>query len=330
MNLTGKGLPGCDLFDTGNTRFMSGSMVLSPSPILQFFDNNQNFLVGGLLFTYAAGTTTKQSAFTDSSGDTPLPNPIILNSRGEVAPSAVSASCGLWLDPSLAYKYVLAPPTAGDPPTSTFWEVDNVVSPESAILTALQNYEATLGGVPIGAQMSFAGATAPNGWLLCYGQAVSRTTYALLFAIIGVAYGIGDGSSTFNLPDKRGRVSVGQDNMGGAAANRVTAAVSGLDGTILGNSGGSQFAQADVLTATSNAESVLTPGYVSVNAGTISVLAGPNVETVQDIGATATYAVLGSSVVTSVSTTVTSSLTGASQNIQPSEIDSWIIFTGIG
>lgn len=304
-------------------------MVLSPNPVLQFFDDDGAELAGGLLFVYAAGTTTKQNAFTDATGATPLPNPITLNSRGEVAPSATSASCGLWMDPSLAYKMVLAPASAGDPPTSSFWTIDNIVSAESAVLTALQNYEATLGGVPIGAQMSFGGATPPSGWLLCYGQQVSRTTYALLFAIIGGAYGIGDGSSTFNLPDKRGRVSVGLDNMGGTPAGRITAAVCGMDGTVIGTFGGDQNAQEDDLNAASDVFVALTPGFVQVNAGTISVLAGPNVETVQDAGATATYPVQGASVSASVSTTVTSSLTGQSQNVQPSEVDTWIIFAGV-
>lgn len=77
--------------------------------------------------------------------------------------------------------------------------------------------------MPVGSMVAYGGATAPSGWLLCYGQAVSRTTYALLFAAISTAYGVGDGSTTFNLPDKRGRVSLGKDNMGGASANRVTA-----------------------------------------------------------------------------------------------------------
>lgn len=55
--------------------------------------------------------------------------------------------------------------------------------------------------VPTGAIMAFGGATAPEGWLACDGSAVSRTDYADLFAQIGSAYGDGDGSTTFNLPD---------------------------------------------------------------------------------------------------------------------------------
>ena len=59
-------------------------------------------------------------------------------------------------------------------------------------------------------------STAPNGWLLCYGQAVSRETYDQLFAAIGTIYGSGDGATTFNLPDLRGRTIVGLNNMGGS------------------------------------------------------------------------------------------------------------------
>jgi microcystin-dependent protein len=62
-----------------------------------------------------------------------------------------------------------------------------------------------------GEMIAYAGPTAPGGWLLCQGQAVSRATFATLFAVIGVAFGVGDGSTTFNLPDLRGRVAVGHD-----------------------------------------------------------------------------------------------------------------------
>lgn len=57
---------------------------------------------------------------------------------------------------------------------------------------------------PVGVINAFGGTTAPDGWLLCQGQAISRTDYADLFAVIGTAFGSGDGSTTFNLPDLRG------------------------------------------------------------------------------------------------------------------------------
>ena len=62
---------------------------------------------------------------------------------------------------------------------------------------------------PAGVVLPFAGSVAPQGYLLCDGSAVDRTTYANLFAVIGTTYGSGDGSSTFNLPDLSGRVVLG-------------------------------------------------------------------------------------------------------------------------
>lgn len=56
---------------------------------------------------------------------------------------------------------------------------------------------------PLGTINAFGGTTAPEGWLLCQGQAISRTDYADLFAVIGTNFGSGDGSTTFNLPDMR-------------------------------------------------------------------------------------------------------------------------------
>lgn len=102
--------------------------------------------------------------------------------------------------------------------------------------------------IPTGSLMPYAGAAAPSGWLLCAGQAVSRTTYSDLFAALSTTYGPGDGSTTFNLPDLRGRAIFGRDDMGGTAANRVTNAVSGITGTLLGAVGGSQLSGGTAIT----------------------------------------------------------------------------------
>lgn len=67
------------------------------------------------------------------------------------------------------------------------------------------------GNLPTGVITQFAGATAPGGWLLCDGAAVSRTSYSALFAVIGTTYGSGDGSTTFNLPNLKGRIPIGLD-----------------------------------------------------------------------------------------------------------------------
>ena len=66
--------------------------------------------------------------------------------------------------------------------------------------------------LPLGTILEYTGTTAPNGYMLCDGNAISRTTYSALFNLIGTAYGAGDGSTTFNLPDKRGKVGVGYDS----------------------------------------------------------------------------------------------------------------------
>jgi len=58
---------------------------------------------------------------------------------------------------------------------------------------------------PTGTIFAFAGTTAPNGWLLCDGSAVNRTVYAQLYSVVGISSGSGDGSTTFNIPDLRGR-----------------------------------------------------------------------------------------------------------------------------
>lgn len=95
--------------------------------------------------------------------------------------------------------------------------------------------------IPVGMIVDFAGIfTIPAGWIACYGQAVSRVGYPELFNIISTTYGSGDGTTTFNLPDLRGRNVVGQDNMGGVAAGRVTTAGSGIDGLTIGAAGGGQ------------------------------------------------------------------------------------------
>jgi microcystin-dependent protein len=96
-------------------------------------------------------------------------------------------------------------------------------------------------GIPLGASIDYWGASAPSTYFaLAYGQGLNTTAYASLFALMNYTYG-GSGT-TFNLPDLRGRVVAGLDNMGGSAASRLTSQVSG-GGTTLGGSGGEQLHQ---------------------------------------------------------------------------------------
>jgi microcystin-dependent protein len=92
---------------------------------------------------------------------------------------------------------------------------------------------------PVGTVVDYTGASAPAGWLFANGACVSQSTYSALYAIIGATYGASCVGSTFALPDYRGRVSAGLDNMGGAgAAGRLTAATMTPNGTTLGAFGG--------------------------------------------------------------------------------------------
>ncbi len=85
----------------------------------------------------------------------------------------------------------------------------------------LLNVDDLAGMIPSGAVMYFAGQTAPTGWLKANGAAVSRSTYATLFAAIGTTYGAGDGSSTFNLPDLRAEFLRGWDDGRGIDSGRA-------------------------------------------------------------------------------------------------------------
>jgi microcystin-dependent protein len=73
--------------------------------------------------------------------------------------------------------------------------------------------------IPTGSIQMFAGSVAPTGWLFCKGSEVNRTTYAALFAVIGTTFGAGNGTTTFNVPDMRGRAPIGVGN-GAGVSNR--------------------------------------------------------------------------------------------------------------
>lgn len=92
----------------------------------------------------------------------------------------------------------------------------------------------------VGTVYDTARATAPDGFLLCFGQSLLRSAYPALFTAIGTTYGAADGTH-FSLPDCRGRVVAGQDDMGGTSANRLTntGGVT-IEGDTLGAVGGSE------------------------------------------------------------------------------------------
>lgn len=186
---------------------------------------------------------------------------------------------------------------------------------DSAITTIKLN--STVAIVPTGAVMPYAGSSAPANWLFCDGSAVSRTTYAALFATISTTYGAGDGSTTFNLPDLRGRTPFGLDNMGGTAANRVTAGVSGVAGSSLGASGGNEAMQ-------QHTHGVTDPGH----AHSIQLIAQGT--TAGNFIPQTTNTPLGGVATTNSATTgisIQNAGSGSSQNMPPALILNYIICT---
>lgn len=174
----------------------------------------------------------------------------------------------------------------------------------------LEESQDLIGLVPVGGVFDYYGTDEPANFKYPRGQALNRTTYATLFALLGTTFGAGDGSTTFNLPDERGRVVIGKDNMGGTPANRVTSAVSGVDAATLGAVGGSQSLQDHNHTAT-----VTDPGhyhsvssrqanspYANVAAGSGSVLGSQSTSTTT----------------TGITVGIANTGDGASQNVQPS------------
>lgn len=185
----------------------------------------------------------------------------------------------------------------------------------------------------IGLVAPFAGTTAPALWALCYGQAISRTTYAALFAVIGTTYGVGDGTTTFNLPDLRGRVVAGQDDMGGVSANRLTGSVTGsVDGDILGASGGEEGHSLQAAENATHGHTVTDPGHRhDPNSGLPNFLSSPNPGgTVSYGGGANSLTAMSQTDAATTHITIANQGSGTAHNtVQPTLILNYIIFAGV-
>jgi microcystin-dependent protein len=114
--------------------------------------------------------------------------------------------------------------------------------------------------VPAGTISGCGTAAAPTGYLLCDGASYVRTDYAALFSAIGTAFGSADGTH-FNVPDLRGRVPAGKDNMGGSAASRLTSTTMTPDGNTLAATGGAQTITLDTTMIPAHSHGVTDPGH---------------------------------------------------------------------
>jgi microcystin-dependent protein len=207
--------------------------TLPPQFNSQFFTDAGAVAAGHRLYTYESGTTTPKTTHTNQAGDADNTTPIILDAAGR---------CLLWLGTG-EYTFVLKTaadvtvwtrddisgvaeseegdylPLAGGTMTGPITLAGNAASALQAVpkqqldasiaalstsLTTSTTTAIAAGAVPIGTIALWLTETAPTGWLHCNGQAISRTTYATLFTRWGTSYGVGDGSTTFNVPDVRG------------------------------------------------------------------------------------------------------------------------------
>jgi microcystin-dependent protein len=140
-----------------------------------------------------------------------------------------SGTAGTIYDSAVSVHAALSPAVSAPPGEEgvgikqTWANIANIVAPSIE------------GGAPTGAGALWFTNSAPTGWLICDGSAVSRSTYANLFAVLSTTYGVGDGSTTFNLPDFRARSPLGGNNaslpngVNGALSSRALAAASGAE-----------------------------------------------------------------------------------------------------
>lgn len=169
---------------------MTTTAVLSPSPVQKFFDNNGAPLAGGLVYTYAGGTSTPVATYTDSSGATTNPNPITLNARGEAK---------IWLTPNVTYKFNVTDSSGNTLPG---YPVDNI---SWAQLLSLY------GGVDTGVA---------NGYILSFASPYSGYSNGMLIYWIPGANNTG--ASTINV-NGFGPVNITNPSGSALGANQIIA-----------------------------------------------------------------------------------------------------------
>lgn len=183
--------------------------------------------------------------------------------------------------------------------------------------------------IPTATVLPFAGGTTPANFLLCYGQAVSRTTYAALYAALGGAgspYGQGDGTTTFNVPDLRGRGIAGKDNMGGVSASRL---VTEMAGGTLGAVGGAEAHTLDVTEIPAHQHFMFNTGVATNAAGTAPGASNYCVVELNDGSTSPNYRIKGGAAVASGGLTSTPTVAGGlnHNNVQPTMVMNYIIKT---
>lgn len=228
----------CDGTSTGMVRSTTAAAGAAGSNT-QVQYNSGGVLAGATNMTYDG--TTLSVAGLNNSGNTVLGDvagdTLTINSNTMAIPNTLNiGSDTMWM--TAATKQVgIGTTTVG---SDKLVVAGTIKSTSGGFVFPDATTQSTAAALPPGIVVPYGAASAPAGWLICAAQAVSRTTYSALFAVIGTTYGAGDGSTTFNLPDLRGRIVAGVDNQGGSAASRLTATTMTPDGNTIGAVGGTQ------------------------------------------------------------------------------------------
>lgn len=163
-----------------------------------------------MVFTIYADSNGTTSLWTETQGGVKVEKGVFNVLLGSVVPVSYSA-----FDGNVRY---LGVKVGGDPE----------ITPRKAMVSVAYAYRAEVcgGGVPVGSIVVYGSPVCPAGWLICDGSEISRTSYAELFSAIGTIWGDGDGLTTFNLPDLRGRGPIGK-GQGSGLTNRIVGDMGG-------------------------------------------------------------------------------------------------------
>lgn len=214
-------------------------------------------VTGGTSSAYTVASYRKYGSLTELNGNIIAFTPHVTNAAGATIAVDGLAAKPIRLSPGVGVESGVI--IAGTPYLGLYNHADGAVY--------LHGMGGNAYGIPLGAGMDYWGATTPgSAFAFPIGQAISRTTYARLFGLIGTAYGAGDGSTTFNMPDCRGRVTAKKDDMGGSAAGRLTSTYFGAGATTLGGTG--QGNESNTL-VTGNLPPLTPSGSVNVAASSV-------------------------------------------------------------
>jgi microcystin-dependent protein len=263
----------------------------------------------------AAVTTTGTQTLTNKT----LTSPAITDATITGTTAATSGTIALGTNASAI---------TADSKTISAAEVGYLDGVTSAVQTQINTANTAItNNTPVGAVTMWVAADAPTGWTLCQGQAISRSTFGSLFTVIGTTYGAGDGSTTFNLPDLRGRVPMGA-GLGRNVAGNADLATSRTLGQRVSDAQTVTLTEAQIPSHnhTQNAHNhtqnptIVDFGYSIVAGGAANAI---TVGTLQAAGGQ-----LGPFTSTNQETTATNNATGGGQaheNTQPSTVINFII-----